>query len=675
MAAMTVAPPEGVIAGRGIDTFNWVSKNDALADTTMETSGGEHIDYEGRVIEDRSELNQALELSAEASFEGFGASVSGKAKFGANQSLNTYSVYFLYKLTVQNSEQKLAKATMRLDKNAKALLEETPPAQRAKAFFKKYGDQFVKSMKTGGELIVLYEFATSSAEDKREITAEVRAAFEGRGESSADFAKKIKKLAERSRTTFKWHSVGGEGSRLPEKPSPAELGAYAADFPQKVSPKWGGTPNVYAVTLGTYEQVTGFPLEDLPFADNRDTLNQLAGLMDRVRALEADNAYVEKFQSLFGLTSIGERKKETLKLKDKIVAAYKKLLKDPTVVAPDPSDLATGVKALEDSRPKQAAYLYGPTSGDSNRGVKFDDAAISDVRASREIRKIMMRWDENKVYSVQFFYRSPDGSQQDFSPGRHGGDGGQLHEVELKGLYVWRIYGRYNKKDEITQLKFHLTARGYVPFRAPDSEMGIPGSFDWGSPTPTSDQEKATYFSIEPPKDFKTFALYGTADEGNGLLRSLGAVFTAEEMKPPVAGTYTIENLKSGKVLDVAGASISEGADIVQWDSYGGPNQKWTLTPEANGFYVITDVKSQLVLGVAHASRNQGARLVQWALRGGSEDQRWKFAPSGSHWIITNWGSGLVLDIQDGSESAGARATQWTANGGNSQRWTLVPER
>ena len=42
---------------------------------------------------------------------------------------------------------------------------------------------------------------------------------------------------------------------------------------------------------------------------------------------------------------------------------------------------------------------------------------------------------------------------------------------------------------------------------------------------------------------------------------------------------FTIVALNSGKCLDVAGISNSDGAGIQQWSCWGGDNQKWQLVP------------------------------------------------------------------------------------------------
>jgi len=139
-----------------------------------------------------------------------------------------------------------------------------------------------------------------------------------------------------------------------------------------------------------------------------------------------------------------------------------------------------------------------------------------------------------------------------------------------------------------------------------------------------------------------------------------------------LSGLYNIENVNSGLLLGVAGASTAEGADIVQWTSNGSPNQEWTLALLPNGAYQIIDAYSGMLIGVSSASTSPGASLVQWPSTGGP-DQEWQFTPSGSNWIITDVNSGLQMTIGSNSTSAGAQVIQWPAYGLTSQMFTLIP--
>jgi sugar lactone lactonase YvrE len=150
----------------------------------------------------------------------------------------------------------------------------------------------------------------------------------------------------------------------------------------------------------------------------------------------------------------------------------------------------------------------------------------------------------------------------------------------------------------------------------------------------------------------------------NGTLSVLG--------KGPGPGTYYVQNVNSGMVLGVAGASTSQGANIVQWLVNGSSDQVWKLSQLANGAYVFTDVNSGWVIGVAGASLNYGTPLIQWASNN-STDQNWYFIQNGVFWNIQDVKSGLYMDISGGSTTEGADALQGLGNGGQSQLWTLTP--
>ena len=63
--------------------------------------------------------------------------------------------------------------------------------------------------------------------------------------------------------------------------------------------------------------------------------------------------------------------------------------------------------------------------------------------------------------------------------------------------------------------------------------------------------------------------------------------------------TYTLVSAKSDKLMDVAGASTSPGAPVIQWPANGGNNQRWNLVPVGSDAYRIVSVHSGQVLDVA----------------------------------------------------------------------------
>ncbi|MFE2061127.1 alpha-L-fucosidase [Streptomyces sp. NPDC059467] len=137
-------------------------------------------------------------------------------------------------------------------------------------------------------------------------------------------------------------------------------------------------------------------------------------------------------------------------------------------------------------------------------------------------------------------------------------------------------------------------------------------------------------------------------------------------------GTVRLVNRKSGKVLDVSGASTADGGAVIQWPSSGGSNQQWKLLPDADGSFQLSNVRSGKVLQSPGGSA-QGDGLNQWTADGG-DNQSWKLVPSrtsGYHQLV-NVRNGWCADVKDASTADGASIIQWPASGGSNQDWQIV---
>ena len=42
-------------------------------------------------------------------------------------------------------------------------------------------------------------------------------------------------------------------------------------------------------------------------------------------------------------------------------------------------------------------------------------------------------------------------------------------------------------------------------------------------------------------------------------------------------GFYKLRNRATGKLMDVSGGSLSDGANVIQWPDNGGRNQQWQI--------------------------------------------------------------------------------------------------
>lgn len=134
--------------------------------------------------------------------------------------------------------------------------------------------------------------------------------------------------------------------------------------------------------------------------------------------------------------------------------------------------------------------------------------------------------------------------------------------------------------------------------------------------------------------------------------------------------------------FDVAGGSLANGAEVIQWDiaTGGGFNQRWNLMPTgsyADEYEIMNDNSSECLSVVSDGtSISDGAELIQWPCDGTPYEQ-WVFEPK---WIGStleyNIASALntdyVIDVPGFSANLGVQLEVWQNNGGLNQAFYLT---
>ncbi|MBT9395582.1 RICIN domain-containing protein [Hymenobacter sp. NST-14] len=143
---------------------------------------------------------------------------------------------------------------------------------------------------------------------------------------------------------------------------------------------------------------------------------------------------------------------------------------------------------------------------------------------------------------------------------------------------------------------------------------------------------------------------------------------------PAVGRLYRITSVNSGKVLDMAGLSTSNGGQAQQWTYGGTSNQQWKLVDSGSGYVRLVNLHSNKSLDLAQgASPAANGTLVQQFDWNSNDSQRWLItAENGGAYRLTNKASGKVLDVDGVSTLDGARVHQWDWAGGNNQKWTFT---
>lgn len=136
-------------------------------------------------------------------------------------------------------------------------------------------------------------------------------------------------------------------------------------------------------------------------------------------------------------------------------------------------------------------------------------------------------------------------------------------------------------------------------------------------------------------------------------------------------GRYALISRFSGKALDVAGVSKTDGANIIQWTYGGGLNQQFDIVGLGDGSFSIRPAHSGKSLDVYGASLDNGAEIRQWNYWGG-DNQRWKIVSvGGGYFKVLSVLSGKALDVFNWNANNGALIKQWDDNGNSNQQWQL----
>jgi hypothetical protein len=135
---------------------------------------------------------------------------------------------------------------------------------------------------------------------------------------------------------------------------------------------------------------------------------------------------------------------------------------------------------------------------------------------------------------------------------------------------------------------------------------------------------------------------------------------------------YRVVNRLSGKVLDVAGPSTADAANVHQWDWFGIPNQEWRFEAAGEGAYRIIARHSGKACDVAWASWADGANVQQMSTNGSPPHRsggcsRWAMVIA----RLSAGRRGRVLDVANLSLTNGANVQQWAYVGGFNQQWRI----
>ncbi len=171
----------------------------------------------------------------------------------------------------------------------------------------------------------------------------------------------------------------------------------------------------------------------------------------------------------------------------------------------------------------------------------------------------------------------------------------------------------------------------------------------------------------------------GSYQNGQTNAETVVNITWGDDIQPVIDGRYVIVNKNSGKVMEVASGSTSDGANVTQNTYSGAAYQQWDVTPVSNrigggfSYFQIKDANGGKSPDVVNWSLDNGGNIAMYGAAFG-ENQQWYLEYVGDGWFyIRSRHSSLGLEVYNSLPFAGANIQQNKTYGGDNQKWRFLP--
>jgi hypothetical protein len=323
---------QNVRLGMGFNTLTGETTTLAVVDQDPHVDpagGGQTVRYTLTICETSDQLDQALSISASASYTALFGTVEGRVDFARSFSEHRYYLYVVVRCRVENS---VSFVTAPAPSDALAKLVGQDSTIDFEAFRNQFGDSYVKSVQTGGEFIGVLRWQTTTQTEQTKISGEVKGQFTS-GSFNVDTAARIAKLHTSSDYQVYLYRNGAHGPLAAAN----DMVDAALRFPSDVDPATGH-PVVYQ--FGTGDYATFLPAT-LPSVDHRRAaLEEYASYAGRLNIVRNDVTEVvfhpeNKLKWGHSITAA----------KDRIAAAVSAIVRAPYNGPDDPAAIDSAVTA------------------------------------------------------------------------------------------------------------------------------------------------------------------------------------------------------------------------------------------------------------------------------------------------------------------------------------------
>ncbi|RZK22917.1 MAG: ricin-type beta-trefoil lectin domain protein, partial [Hymenobacter sp.] len=219
-------------------------------------------------------------------------------------------------------------------------------------------------------------------------------------------------------------------------------------------------------------------------------------------------------------------------------------------------------------------------------------------------------------------------------------------------------------------------------YRTPDGRVqAFAGASERQATTTTyryvSKDRDVYYDGVGPQREY-TLVMPGGNGYGNNQPNAERVINVTygEDIQPAINGRYLLVNRASGRVLQVAGGSTSDGAAVQQGSYAGATSQQFDVTPVSTrvggdfSYFSVTAGHSGKSLDDENFSLDNGGRIQQWTNSVGVNQQRYLDYAGDGYFRIRSRHSAKCLDIA----ADGTAVVQQDVNASSqSQQWRLLP--
>ena len=187
---------------------------------------------------------------------------------------------------------------------------------------------------------------------------------------------------------------------------------------------------------------------------------------------------------------------------------------------------------------------------------------------------------------------------------------------------------------------------------------------------------------IQEGTNVRLYQANGTAAQ-NWNLEEVGTLISGMDVKAESSrglldenSTYYIETaLSTNKVVDVSGASTSNGANVQLYDFNKTGAQQWKVQYDDKGYITFYNVSSGKVLDVSSGSATSGTNVQQYQANN-SYAQKWLVYKNdnGTYSIESALWPNLSLDIAGASTSNRTNVRIYSSNDTSAQQFNLISE-